>query len=275
CIRCGLCAKVCPKDCIDFIQKPQELLIKAKAVVIATGFEITPIDAKKEYGGGAFPNVLSPLQMERLLAPHGPYGKVLRPSDGKIPQSIAYVQCAGSRDKTIGVPYCSRVCCMYAIKQAMLISGTLPLTDVTIYYMDIRAFGKGYEEFYQQAKAMGINFVKAKVARIVEVENHDLILRIDHQEDKSKPKEVRHDLVVLSQGLIPSSKNFFGLEIELNEYGFVEKVDSFLNPSKTNIDGVFVCGTARGPKDIPDSVSEAGSAAMSVVNYLKSSKVFL
>ena len=106
------------------------------------------------------------LQMERLLAPHGPYNRVLRPSDGREPDSIAYVQCAGSRDQSMGVSYCSRFCCMYAIKQAMLLSGSLPLADIRIYYMDIRAFGKGYEQFYQNAKAMGIEFVKAKVARI-------------------------------------------------------------------------------------------------------------
>ena len=109
---------------------------------------------------------ITSLQMERLLAPHGPYQRVLRPSDGKEPDSIAYVQCAGSRDKSLGVPYCSRVCCMYAIKQAMLLSGALPLADITIYYMDIRAFGKGYEQFFQNAKAMGIEFVKAKVANL-------------------------------------------------------------------------------------------------------------
>jgi heterodisulfide reductase subunit A len=210
--------------------------------------------------------------MERLLAPHGPYGKVLRPSDGKIPQSIAYVQCAGSRDKSIGVPYCSRVCCMYAIKQAMLLSGSLPLADITIYYMDIRAFGKGYEEFYSEARAMGINFVKAKVARINPDENNNPVLRIEYQEGGSKPVEIKYYLVVLSQGIIPSVRNFFGLDLKLNEYGFVNSKDRTLNPSETNIDGVFVCGVARGPKDIPDTIAEAGSAAVSAVNYIKSVK---
>ena len=109
--------------------------------------------------------------MERLLAPTGPYGHVLRPSDGKEPDSIAYVQCAGSRDQTLGVEYCSRICCMYAIKQAMLLSGALPLADITIYYMDIRTFGKGYEQFYQNARAMGIEFVKGKVAQISDDED--------------------------------------------------------------------------------------------------------
>ena len=146
-------------------RRPQEFEIEAGAIVLATGFELTPTDAKKEYGAGQLPNVVSPLVVERLLAPTGPYGHVLRPSDGKEPDSIAYVQCAGSRDKTLGVEYCSRICCMYAIKQAMLLSGALPLADITIYYMDIRTFGKGYEQFYQNARAMGIEFVKGKVAQ--------------------------------------------------------------------------------------------------------------
>ncbi len=270
CIRCGACARVCPKDCIDYLQKPEHYTIKAKAIVIATGYEITPMNAKKEYNALKLPNVISPLQMERLLAPHGPYGKVLRPSDGKIPDSIAYVQCAGSRDISIGIPYCSRVCCMYAIKQAMLLSGALPLAEITIYYMDIRAFGKGYEEFYAQARVMGINFVKAKVAKITEDEEHNPILRIDKQEEGSKPVEVKHSLVVLSQGLIPATKNFYGIDIELDEYNFVNSCFQTLSPAITNVEGVFVCGTARGPKDIPDTIMEAGSAAIQAINWLKS-----
>ncbi len=142
--------------------------------------------------------------MERLLAPHGPYGRVLRPSDGKIPGNIAYVQCAGSRDKSIGVPYCSRVCCMYAVKQAMLLSGALPLADITIYYMDIRAFGKGYEQFYQNAKAMGIRFVRGKVGRIEPADDDDALVHVEAMEEPGGPIQVnRHDLVVLSQGMLP------------------------------------------------------------------------
>ncbi len=160
CLFCGKCEKVCPVDAIDFTQMPEDIEIETSAIVLATGFQLTPTDAKKEYGAGQLLNVIDALMMERLLAPTGPYGHVLRPSDGKEPDSIAYVQCAGSRDKTLGVEYCSRICCMYAIKQAMLLSGTLPLADITIYYMDIRTFGKGYEQFYQNAQAMGIQFVK-------------------------------------------------------------------------------------------------------------------
>ncbi|MCK5837468.1 MAG: CoB--CoM heterodisulfide reductase iron-sulfur subunit A family protein, partial [Desulfobacula sp.] len=146
CMLCGQCEKVCPTNAIDYFQKPDDFVILAKTAVITTGFELLPVKDSFQYGNGRIPNVIDSLQMERLLAPHGPYNRVLRPSDGMEPDSIAYVQCAGSRDKSMGVPYCSRVCCMYAIKQAMLLSGSLPLADITIYYMDIRAFGKGYEQ---------------------------------------------------------------------------------------------------------------------------------
>ena len=166
CILCGRCAKVCPTQAVNYFQEPEDFTLTAATAVIATGFEMMPLEDKVQYGQGQIPDVITALQMERLLAPHGPYNRVLRPYDGKEPDSVAFIQCAGSRDQSMGVPYCSRVCCMYAIKQAMLLSGSLPLADLTIYYMDIRAFGKGYEQFFQNAQAMGVNFVKGKVAYV-------------------------------------------------------------------------------------------------------------
>jgi len=270
CIRCGACARVCPKDCIDFLQEPSPLEIKAKAVILATGYETTPMTAKKQYGLGNLPNVIAPMAAERLLAPHGPYGRVLRPSDGKVPDSVAYVQCAGSRDKSIGVPYCSRVCCMYAIKQATLLTGSLPTADITIYYMDIRAFGKGYEQFYNSAKAMGISFVKAKVARVTEDAEHNPIVRIERQEGTSAPEEVKHDLVVLSQGLIPGCDvSSFNLGASLNDFGFVKLSDENISSAVTAGAGVFAAGVVKGPRDIPDSVVDAGSAAIEAANYIR------
>jgi heterodisulfide reductase subunit A len=270
CLRCGACARACPKDCIDFLQEPAPLEIKAGGVILATGYETTPMTAKKQYGLGELPNVLAPMAAERLLAPHGPYGRVLRPSDGKVPDSIAYVQCAGSRDKSIGVPYCSRVCCMYAIKQAILLSGSLPIADITIYYMDIRAFGKGYEQFYNNAKAMGINFVKAKVARVTEDAEHNPILRIERQEGASAPEEVKHDLVVLSQGLVPGCDvSSFNIGAGLNDFGFVKLSDETVSSAVTAGAGVFAAGVVKGPRDIPDSVVDAGSAAIEAANYIR------
>ncbi len=270
CVLCGRCEKACPTGAIDFLQEPQESVIRAGAVVIATGYEMIPADFKKEYGQGRLKNVLTALQTERLLAPHGPYGRVLRPSDGKEPDSIAFVQCAGSRDRSAGVPYCSRVCCMYAIKQAMLLSGSLPLADLTIYYMDIRAFGKGFEQFYQNAKAMGIEFVKAKVALITEDQQQNPVVRVEIVEEDGRVEERTHDMAVLSLGLVSAwNPQEAGLAPPASD-GFVCSTQPLLAPSRTPDEGVFVAGAAAGPKDIPDSVLDAGAAAMEAAAYLRS-----
>ena len=157
CILCGKCEKVCPTQAVNYFQEPEDFTVTAATAVIATGFEMTPLGNKTQYGQGKIPNVITALQMERLLAPHGPYNRVLGP--GTARSRIHRLRAVRRlRDQTLGVPYCSRVCCMYAIKQAMLLSGALPLADITIYYLDIRAFGKGYEQFFQNAQAMGIQF---------------------------------------------------------------------------------------------------------------------
>jgi heterodisulfide reductase subunit A len=270
CLLCGKCESVCPTDAIDFTQQPETFEIEAGAVVLATGFELTPTDAKSEYGGGELLNVVDALILERLLAPTGPYGHVLRPSDGKEPDSIAYVQCAGSRDRTLGVEYCSRVCCMYAIKQAMLLSGALPLADITIYYMDIRTFGKGYEQFYQNAKAMGIEFVKAKVAQITEDEEQNPVVRVELIEEGSQVVERTHDLVVLSVGMLPgyNPQPLYG--VPTAEDGFTAIPAPNVRPAVTGRPGIFVTGTAAGPMDIVDSIVLAGAAASEAAAYLAS-----
>jgi heterodisulfide reductase subunit A len=207
--------------------------------------------------------------MERLLAPHGPYQRVLRPSDGKEPGSIAYIQCAGSRDKTLGIPYCSRVCCMYAIKQAMLLSGALPLAEVTIYYMDIRAFGKGYEQFYQNAKAMGIEFLKAKVAGLSTAEDQQVAVRYEAQENGGGVQTRLHDLVVLSLGVVPEWKPAGICDVATADDAFIRCTLPKTAPTLTSLKGVFVAGVAAGPKDIVDTIAEAGAAAMEASNHLK------
>jgi heterodisulfide reductase subunit A len=269
CLLCGKCEKVCPASAIDFTQKPERFEIEATSIILATGFQITPTDAKEEYGGGRIHNVVDALIMERLLAPTGPYGHVLRPSDGKVPDSIAYVQCAGSRDKTLGVEYCSRICCMYAIKQAMLLSGALPLADITIYYMDIRTFGKGYDQFYQNAIAMGVEFVKGKVAKITEDENQNPVVRVELIDDGSQVVERTHDLVVLSVGMLPlyDPQGLYG--VSTAEDGFIRTPNFNISPCRTEREGIFVSGTAGGPMDIVDSIVMAGAAAAEAAAYIK------
>jgi heterodisulfide reductase subunit A len=270
CIYCGKCLQACPSDAINFTQQPEYLEIEARTMILATGYEVTPYDAKKEYGAGKLRNVIDGLMMERLLAPTGPYGRVLRPSDGKLPGSIAYVQCAGSRDQTLGVPYCSRVCCMYAIKQAMLLSGTLPMADITIYYMDIRTFGKGYEQFYQNAKAMGIQFVKGKVARITEDEHQNPSVRVELVDEDSHVVERQHDLVVLSVGMLPGMNPEPKFGVPVAEDGFIRLPNYNLAPTVTAQEGIFTAGTAAGPMDIVDSIMTASAAVAEAAAYIQS-----
>ncbi len=268
CMLCGRCERACPTKCIDFLQEPEEITVEVGAVILSTGYQLSA-KVKEQYGGERLPNVLQALQVERLLAPHGPYGRVVRPSDGMIPDTVAYVQCSGSRDQSLGVPYCSRVCCMYSIKQAMLLSGSLPLVDITIYYMDVRAFGKGFEQFYQNAKAMGVEFVKAKVAKITEDERHNPIVRVEIIEEEGRVEERRHDVVVLTPGILPACDPAPAVSAETDDDGFLRCTQPKLAPCRTTEEGVFVAGVAAGPKDIPDSIVEAGAAAMEASIYLR------
>jgi heterodisulfide reductase subunit A len=263
------CAEVCPTKCIDYTQLPKDITVEVGTVIVTTGLQVTPMGAKKEYGGDRYVNVMNPLAMERVQSSNGPYGHVLRPSDGRIPRNIAYVQCAGSRDASIGYPYCSRVCCMYALKQAIMIKHHDHGTQIVLYHMDIRTFGKGYEEFYRRAMAEEVKIVKAKVAKIEEVENKDLRLRLELLDEGGRVAEVRHDLVVLSQGLVPGWKPGDTLPVKLGEDGFFFTPESKLHPTRTSEEGIFVAGVAAGPKDIPDSIVEAGAAAMEAAMYLR------
>jgi len=268
CILCGKCEKECPAGAVDFTQRPESFEIQATTIVAASGFELTPLDAKKEYGGGKLQNVIDPLMMERFLAPTGPYGRVLRPGDGKEPTSIAYVQCAGSRDETLGITYCSRVCCMYAIKQAMLISGALPMAEITIYYMDIRTFGKGYEQFYQNAQAMGVEFVRGKVASIREDDEQNPVVNVELTEEGRK-MERTFDLVVLSLGMVPTLGSNLSLGLPIGTDRFISIPAPNASPCASARPGIFVTGTAMGPMDIVDSIVTASSAAAAASAYIR------
>ena len=270
CTLCGACERVCPTKCIDFTMETEYYELHVKTVVLATGFTLfDPIEIPR-YGYGQYKNVITSMQMEREIAPTRPYNTILRPGDGKVPDRIAYVLCAGSRDNTVGNPYCSQICCMYSIKQAQLLMGALPMADITIYYINIRSFGKGFEEFYQQAKSMGVEFVKGKIGEITEKDNGDLVLRYEDI-NKGVVKETEHDMVVLSVGVKSNptvGKIFNKGVLKLDPHNFVAQEDLMGSPSKTSIKGVFVAGTATGPMDIPDSILSAGSAASEAISYL-------
>jgi heterodisulfide reductase subunit A len=271
CIFCGKCERECPVNAINFLQKPKIYSVKAKSIIIATGYNLFQAEKKEQYGFGIIPNVVTSIQMERLLSPTRPFNHVLRPMDGKEPASIGYVLCTGSRDRTVGNPICSQVCCMYSMKQAQLILGALPLADVTVYYMDIRAYGKGFEEFYNQAQAMGVRFIHGRVAKVEKGEGGSVKVKYENIDEGGKLETAEHDLLVLSVGLLPNceiTKVFDGVSLSLDEFGWLLSPDP-ANPVKTNLEGVFAAGCSTGPKDIPDTVVQAASAAAECAAYLK------
>lgn len=275
CTLCGACERVCPTNCIDFTMKQEEMTLHVRTVVVATGFNMFDPKKMPRYGYGEYKNVITALQMERQLAPTRPFNTILRPSDGKMPDRLAYVLCVGSRDATVGNPICSQICCMYSIKQAQLLMGALPMADVSIYYINIRSFGKGFEEFYEQAKGMGVNFVKGKIGRITAKENGNLILRYEDI-NTGRLTETEHDMVILANGVLPNRDvdSMFGKDkLALDRFNFVDQPDALVSPAKTNMPGVFVAGTATGPMDIPDSILSAGSASSEAISFLQMNKI--
>ncbi len=278
CSECHACVDICPADCIDFSMREKEIEAEFGSVVLATGFNLFPADAKPQYGFGRYKNVVTGMQMDRLLAPTRPYNAVLRPSDGKVPDNIAYILCTGSRDDTVDNPLCSKICCMYSVKQNQLIMGALPLADVTVYYIDVRSVGKGYDEFYEQAKDMGANFVKGRVSGITETDEGNLTLRYEDIENGSALVETEHDMVVLAVGVQPGrgvAELFDGAgeALALDDYYYVGEADEDMDPGRTNLPGVFVAGAAAGAKDIPDSILHAGAAVAQAAAHLERAKV--
>ncbi len=272
CSECGQCVETCPADAIHLDMKEKKQEVEVGAVVVSTGYKLFAADLKPQYGFGKYPNVITAMQMDRLLAPTRPFNTILRPGDGKVPERIAYIMCTGSRDKTVDNPLCSKFCCMYSVKQNQLIMGALPLADVTVHYMDIRAAGKRYEEFYDQAKSMGATYVKGRVAKISEKDDGNLVVRYEDIENGGNLVEAEYDLVVLAVGVQPN-KDPVGLfpeeKLALDDYSYVAELDEDLNPGRTNIPGVFVAGTASGAKDIVDSILHAGAAAAQVAAHLE------
>jgi heterodisulfide reductase subunit A len=276
CSECRECVTACPVEgCIDLHARDQHLEAEVGAVVVSTGFKLFAADLKPEYGFGRFKNVITGMQMDRLLAPTRPFNTILRPGDGKVPERIAYVLCTGSRDETVGNPLCSRFCCMYSIKQNQLLMGALPLADVTVHYMDIRAPGKRYDEFYEGAKAMGATYVKGRVANITEKPDGNLVLTYEDIENGGRIVDAEYDLVVLAVGVQPNrdAEELFEVgELALDEWNYVAEPEEDLNPGQTSIPGVFVAGAASGAKDIADSILHAGAAVAQVAAHLERTK---
>ncbi len=270
--KCEVCKEFCEADAIDFSQKEQLLDLDVGAVILAPGFEEFDAALKGEFGYGVYPNVVTSIEFERILSASGPYkGKVLRPSDQRHPKRIAFIQCVGSRDPSCNRGYCSSVCCMYATKEAIIAKEHDREVEPTIFFMDLRAFGKDFDKYYERAqKEYGIRYVRSMISAVKQMQQNKN-LKLKYINDGREIVEEEFDLVVLSVGLIPSEKiQQLGrsLGLKLNKYGFCETQD--FASVKTSKDGIYVCGAFQGPKDIPETVIQASGAASFVQGDLAS-----
>lgn len=284
--KCGVCVKVCPvKDCINLDEKDEEIEITVGNIIAATGFKVFDAERAEQFGYGKFPNVVTSLEFERLVNAAGPTGGYIkfRGKDKRgndifsaahdEPKSVALIHCVGSRDENYN-KYCSRVCCMYSLKLAHLIKEKMPDADVQEYYIDMRAFGKGYEEFYERIKGEGVHIVRGRTAKVEEANGRLLVRSEDIVNDQLLEKEV--DMVVLAVGLEPkedASDMAKMLGISLSEEGWFLEANSSSAPTDTFTGGIHIAGLCQGPKDIPDTVAQASAAASRALQSIANGKV--
>lgn len=264
--KCRVCEKVCPVGAIDYEQEDRFFDEKVGAIVVAVGFDLIPKEIFGEYGYGNVSDVIDGLAFERLNSASGPTaGAIKRPSDGKIPKEVVFIQCTGSRDPERYMPYCSRVCCMYTAKHARLYKHKVHDGQVYIFYMDIRSTGKGYEEFIQQAMEEGILYLRGRVSRIFREDGKIVVWGADTL--TGKKVEVSADMVVLATAIVPQAETKAlaqKLGIQTDAYGFFTEAERKLRPVETNREGIYIAGCAQGPKDIADAVAHANGAASKV-----------
>ena len=260
---CGICETVCEANAISYDQKARTRELDVGAVILSPGFETVDPSVRAEYGYGIYDNVVTSRQFERILSASGPsQGEIVRPSDGRHPRKIAFISCVGSREQTAGNLHCSSVCCMYSTKEAIIAKEHQSDIEPTIFYMDMRAFGKGFERYFESAQdKYGISYIRTLASKLIE-RQQSKNLRIKYLEEDGSFAEDEFEMVILATGITPSekSKNMARmLGVELNDHGFCRKVG--FSPTETTTPGVFVSGAFGEPKDIPETVIEASAAA--------------
>ncbi|MBI2934910.1 MAG: CoB--CoM heterodisulfide reductase iron-sulfur subunit A family protein [Chloroflexi bacterium] len=268
---CRICEKLCPPQAIAWDQKDEIVTEKVGAIVVATGFKTFDHSVYGEYGGGRFPDVITGLQLERLMNAAGPtLGEVKRPSDGAHPKSVVFISCVGSRDESKGRPYCSKICCMYIAKQAIMLKEHDPEVQSYVFYIDIRAGGKDFDEFVRRAQEeYGALYIRGRVAKIYQDGKKLMVCGEDSL--IGRPVEIAADMVVLATGVEPSpgaAELAQTLNTSYDSYGFMVEAHPKLRPVETNTDGIFVAGACVGPRDIPESVAHGGAAGAKVIGLL-------
>ena len=274
CIGCGLCERVCLANAVDYADEPCEEKLSVGSVILAPGFEVFDAARRPEFGYGVYPNVITSIEFERILSATGPHrSHLLRPSDGTIPERIAFIQCVGSRDKKCGNDYCSSVCCMYSMKEAIIAKEHVNFVKPTIFAMDIRAYGKGFDAYYERAKAdYGVRFVKSMVTRVRQQQGTANLL-VAYMNEEGTATEEEFDLVVLSVGMTTSQavrETAERLGVRLNPFGFCETKP--FAPLATSREGIYVCGAFQSPKDIPETVAQASGAAAAAAGVIASAR---
>jgi heterodisulfide reductase subunit A len=284
-IACGKCQEACDKKCIDFDMKDEIVELKVGAIIVSTGMDVydpTPLD---EYGYASFPNVITSMEFERLISAGGPTeGHLVRPSDLTRPKRIGFVQCVGSRtaysntnpDGSRGNPYCSNICCMNTVKDSLLLKDHYPDTDIAVFYMDIRAFGKGFEDLFMRSKAEGVNYVRGLPGEVVEDPATGALTV--HVENTTTGRLERHelDMLVLSVGTVPRKETDLVrqlLTLSRTGDGFLMEAHPKLRPVDAPTKGVYIAGCAESPKDVKDSVTQASAAAARAEILLSSPKI--
>jgi len=265
--KCRVCEKICPVGAIDYEQKDSVVEERVGAVIVAMGFDLIPLQSFGEYGCGTIPDVIDGLAFERLNSASGPTtGEIKRPSDGKIPKEVVFVQCTGSRDPERYMPYCSRVCCMYTGKHARLYKHKVHDGQAYIFYMDIRSTGKGYEEFIQQGmEEEGILYLRGRVSRIFRDGEKVIVWGVDTL--TGRKVEIAADMVVLATAIVPQNdakELAKKLGIVTDTHGFLTEAERKLRPVETEVKGIYLAGCAQGPRDIADAVAHANAAASKV-----------
>ena len=269
CIKCGLCQKACELDAINFDQQDELVTLKVGSVLVATGWD--EYEPETGYlGYNIYPNVITELKLERILAPNGPtLGHLFRPSDGKTPKRVLFIQCVGSRDLNKNTYCSSGVCCMIAIKNSKLIKQHYPDTQIDVAYMDIRAAGKDYEEYFTASRKEGIRYIRTNISKLHEdPKTHNIKVIIQNTLRESLGiKEFEYDLVVLSASMVPAKgidKIQKILKLETSQDGFFKEFHSRLNPIDTKIPGIVLAGASQGPKSIAESIAQGRAAASSL-----------